>query len=127
MGLKILHSADWHLDSPFAAFSGEAREYLRAAQRTIPHRVAELCRREECDMVLLAGDLFDGTPAPDTVRMVKEAMESCAVPVLIAPGNHDFHSPESPWVTSWPENVFVFFQPFAVAPVGLDCRVYGIG
>ena len=60
MGLKILHSADWHLDSPFLGFNDRQRQLLQEAQRTIPGKVADLCRQEDCDLVLLAGDLFDG-------------------------------------------------------------------
>ena len=81
MGLKILHSADWHLDSPFASFPEPERQFLRQEQKKIPGRIAELCRREKCDLVLLAGDIFDGTPTGDTVRSVKRALEECAVPV----------------------------------------------
>jgi hypothetical protein len=68
MGLKLLHSADWHLDAPLSGFSPEQRQLLRRAQLTIPERIADLCRRECCDLVLLAGDLFDGTPSRETVE-----------------------------------------------------------
>ena len=60
MGLKLLHSADWHLDSPFASFSPEDGAYLRRCSRRIPGEVAQVCRREGCEAMLLSGDLFDG-------------------------------------------------------------------
>lgn len=127
MGLKILHSADWHLDSPFAGFSEQQRQFLQEAQQKIPGKVADLCRREDCDMVLLAGDLFDGTARPETVALLKRELENCGVPVLIAPGNHDYYSDNSPWKTeTWPENVFIFTGELeSVTIQGLDCRVYG--
>ena len=90
MGLKILHSADWHLDSPFAGFTEQQRQFLKEAQRKIPGKIAELCRKEDCDLVLLAGDLFDGEARKETVDLLKRELENCGVPVLIAPGNHDF-------------------------------------
>ena len=129
MGLRILHSADWHLDSPFASFLPRQRELLRQEQRKLPEKVAELCRREGCDLVLLAGDLFDGTPSRETVDALKKALASCAVPVFIAPGNHDFCAPGSPWLEeSWPENVRIFTGGLeSVAVLELDCRVYGAG
>ena len=68
MGLKILHSADWHLDSPFAGFDDSQRALLRQEQQSIPSKTAQLCRREKCDLMLLAGDIFDGEPARDTVE-----------------------------------------------------------
>lgn len=130
MGLKILHSADWHLDSPFRSLPQEAGARLREVQRALPGRVAALCREEECDLVLLAGDLFDSpAPAKDWVDAVRRALEQCAVPVCVAPGNHDYCTDSSPWLTeSWPENVHIFTGgPDHIDLPSLDCRVYGAG
>lgn len=130
MGLKLLHSADWHLDSPFAGFSQEQRRFLKEEQQALPERVVQLCRRENCDMMLLAGDLFDSrTPSRETAERVKRALADSGVPVLIAPGNHDFCGPGSPWTQEqWPENVFVFTGGLeSVTIQGLDCRIYGAG
>ena len=127
MGLKILHSADWHLDSPFVGFTEQQRQFLQEAQRRIPGKIADLCRREDCDMVLLAGDIFDGEPRPETIALLKRELENCGVPVLIAPGNHDFCGSGSPWLEEiWPENVFVFTGDLeSVTIQGLSCRIYG--
>lgn len=127
MGLKILHSADWHLDSPFAGFTEQQRQFLKEAQRQIPGKVAQLCRREDCDLVLLAGDLFDGEASQETIDLLKRELANCGVPVLIAPGNHDFCSDGSFWKEeSWPENVFVFTGGLeSVTIQGLNCRIYG--
>jgi len=129
MGLKILHSADWHLDSSFVGFSETQRALLKEEQRKLPGKIAELCRRENCDLMLLAGDLFDGIPGRDTLELVKKALVESGVPVLIAPGNHDHCADGSPWVEeTWPENVYVYTGALeAVSVDGLDCRVYGAG
>lgn len=129
MGLKILHSADWHLDSPFTGFDQAQQAYLKEAQRKIPGMVADLCRRENCDLVLLSGDLFDGPCTKDSVDNMKRALESMNVPVFISPGNHDFCAPGSPWLEeAWPENVHIFTGALESAVVEeLDCRVYGAG
>ena len=129
MGLKILHSADWHLDSPFASFDPARRELLRGIQKQLPEKIAELCRRECCDLVLLAGDLFDGEPSRETVEALKATLADCAVPVFLSPGNHDFCAPGSPWLEEdWPENVRIFTGGLesTVLPE-LSCRVYGAG
>lgn len=127
MGLKILHSADWHLDTPFTGFSEDQRRQLQQAQRQLPGKIADLCRREDCDLVLLAGDLFDGEATRETLDNLKSALSQCGVPVLISPGNHDFCSPGSPWLEEdWPENVFVFTGGLeSVTIQGLNCRIYG--
>lgn len=127
MGLKILHSADWHLDSPFLGFTEQQRRFLKEEQRKIPGKIAELCRREDCDMMLLAGDIFDGDASRETLEILKRELENCGVPVLIAPGNHDFYGDGSPWrKAAWPENVFIFTGGLeSVTIQGLNCRIYG--
>lgn len=130
MGLKILHSADWHLDSPFASFSEHQRAALADWQRRLPGMIAEICRKEHCDLVLLAGDLLDSTTCSrETLEALKAGLESCEVPVLIAPGNHDYCCPDSPWTGEiWPKNVYIFTGGVeSVALPQLDCRIYGAG
>ena len=128
MGLRILHSADWHLDSPFAAFREEQRTYLKQAQRQIPRKIAMACRQQNCDLVLLAGDLFDGAWSRTTLEEVKSALKECNVPVMISPGNHDPWGAGSPWLESWPENVHIFSEKLeSIVLTDLDCRVYGAG
>ena len=76
MGLKILHSADWRR-LPFAGFDDSQRA-LKAGQQSIPGKTAQLCRREKCDLMLLAGDIFDGEPARETVEALKKRCPSAA-------------------------------------------------
>lgn len=129
MGLKILHSADWHMGSPFAGFSREQRSWLIEEQRKIPDKIARLCRRENCDLMLLSGDIFDRNNAGESLDIVRRALADCAVPVLISPGNHDCLGPGSPWLEErWPENVHIFREKLtSVVLEDLDCRVYGAG
>lgn len=129
MGLKILHTADWHMDTPFVSMSEEQREFLHREQRKLPGKIADICRRECCDLVLLAGDIFDGTPSAESVDTVKKALKECGVPVFISPGNHDFYAPGSSWqVENWPDNVHIFTDNMGSVTVPeLDCRVYGAG
>lgn len=124
--MKVLHSADWHLGAALGRDDGSLRRELNA----IPGKVAALVRRLECDLVLLSGDLLDGVLNQDTLDSLKDALKSMAVPVLIAPGNHDFVTPTSPWLTeTFPENVHIFKKPQLESVVlpSLDCRVYGAG
>lgn len=129
MGLKILHSADWHLDSPFTGFSDDRRAYLKRELLRIPERIAELCNRENCDLMLLAGDLFDGPYSRESADVLRRELARCTVPVFISPGNHDFWGPDSPWLAEvWPENVHIFSGPLtSVSLPDLNCRVYGAG
>ena len=128
--IKILHSADWHLDSPLLLRKEGQSEFLKKKLSEIPEKIAALCRQEQCDLILLSGDLFDGAVSADALRRVKNALEEVSVPVFIAPGNHDFVNPSSPWLTTvWPENVHIFTRQVveSVALPELDCRIYGAG
>lgn len=124
--MKILHTADWHLDAPLQGHS----ESLRQALAAVPGQIFELVRQEKCDLVLLAGDLFDGAYTPHTYQNLFDVLKAMAVPVFITPGNHDFSGLDSPWLRElWPENVHIFksSQIESVALPELDCCVYGAG
>lgn len=128
--MKILHSADLHLDSPFAGLTEAQARRLRQAQLALPGKLAALCKAENCDLVLLAGDLFDGTHTRESLDELRSALEEVAVPVFISPGNHDFCAIDSPYLTEkWPGNVHIFTRPVLESVVlpDLDCRIYGGG
>jgi DNA repair exonuclease SbcCD nuclease subunit len=127
--IKILHSADWHMDAPMGGFSQEQRRQLRKEMLAVPGKIAAVCREEGCHLVLLSGDLFDShSYTEEAVEAMKAAFAEMAVPVFISPGNHDFYSENSPWFKEeWPENVFLFKKQSisAFRLPALNCRVYG--
>lgn len=128
--IKILHSADWHLDSPLLLQNPDQTRHLRQALAGIPEKVTAICRAQGCDLMLLSGDLLDGAASADTLRRLKTALAEAAVPVFITPGNHDYAGVDSPWLTEvWPDNVHIFTRTAieSVALPALDCRVYGAG
>ena len=129
MGLKILHSADWHLDSPFSSFPEAQRRRLRQELRKVPGRIVELAHTEQVDLILLAGDLLDGTASRESIDLMRHTLREFGVPVFISPGNHDFCGPDSPWLEeSWPENVHIFTGALeSVVIPELGCRIYGAG
>ena len=88
--LKIFHMGDVHLDSAFGRFAREERVKLRAHQREIFKRMIDHVALGGYDMLLIAGDLFDGIDVtPETEECVISALSSLACPVIISPGNHD--------------------------------------
>lgn len=128
--IKILHSADWHLDAPLQGFRPEQRQALQEALLSVPGKIAAICKQEQCDMVLLSGDLFDGSYTKESFYAVKNALEEMAVPVFITPGNHDYCGVASPYMAEiWPENVHIFTRPVveSIPLPQLNCRIYGAG
>ena len=108
--LKIIHGADFHLDSPFAGLSPQRAVQRRGEQRELLERLAGLAREKNADLVLLAGDLLDSERVfRETAQALCSALAAIPCPVFISPGNHDFYSPRSIWTTlDWPENAHIF-------------------
>ena len=94
--IRILHAADLHLDSPFAAMPPQKAAARRADQRELLLRLTAACNERNCDLLLLAGDLFDSDQVyRETAELLVKALGACRAKVFIAPGNHDFFSPSS--------------------------------
>lgn len=125
--LTLIHAADFHLDSPFRELTGEQAALRRKEQRDLLLRLADLVRERGADLVLLAGDLFDGgTLYRETGEALLSALGQMGCPVLIAPGNHDPMSAHSPYRTlPWPENVHIFSEERVQSVPFETCTVYG--
>ncbi len=110
--IKILHAADLHLDAPFAGLSPDQGAARRGELRVLPTRLARLAKEHGVDLMLLAGDLFDGQRVfPETISGMTTALAATGCPVLIAPGNHDCYTDHSPYAKEkWPDNVHIFTQ-----------------
>ena len=108
--MKLLHTADLHLDSPFAGKRPEEAEARREQQRAVLRRIFDLAQREACDLILIAGDLFDGKyVTPETERLCLRLFSEAGIPVVISPGNHDPYVEGSFYQKhTLPENVYVF-------------------
>jgi len=129
MAVRILHAADFHMDSPFEALEQQKAMQRRAEQRELLGRLAELANARDVQVVLLAGDLLDsGISYHETRETLLRTLGSIRAKVFIAPGNHDYICPSSPYETmQFPENVTVFRSPGlkTVQLPELNARVWG--
>ena len=127
--LRIIHTADLHLDSPYEALTAAKAEERREEQWQLLRALAGLAEREEADLMLLCGDLLDtGNGYYDTGELLAHALEDVPCPVLIAPGSHDFYSSASPYArVSFPENVHIFTENRVrlVSVPSASARVFG--
>ena len=127
--LKLIHASDFHLDSPFSGLRPEQAALRRGEQRELLARLADLAREKRADLVLLSGDLLDSERVfRETVQALAGALAAIPCPVFIAPGNHDFYSPASPYASlDWPSHVHLFTsgEMEAVPLPELNCTVYG--
>lgn len=129
--IRILHTADFHMDSPFEGLPGAKAAVRRSEQRALLRRMAELAEDEKADAVLLAGDLFDSDNSYyETGEELVRTLRYISAPVFISPGNHDFYSPRSPWARlEFSSNVHIFrnsrIEYFDFSEKGF--RVFGAG
>ena len=115
--LKFIHAADFHLDSPFGALTTQQAAARRRESRELAFRLANYVNQQGIDLVLLAGDLFDSNSAfRETGEQLAQAFGQMRARVFVAPGNHDWYGPGSPWLTvNWPENVTIFRENLLTA------------
>ena len=129
--LKILHTGDIHLDSPFGALTPRFAEIRRNELRAAFTSMMTYAKMNNVDMMLAAGDIFDSEYVTgETLALLCREFEKFAKPVFITPGNHDPASPNSVWTRySFPDNVCVFREPklSSVDLDELDVTVYGFG
>ena len=108
--MKIMHIADFHLDSAFSGFSKEMAEKRREELRLCFVKAMKIAKENDIKLVLIAGDLFD-TPFCSAVtrKTVFDAIANAGCPVVIAPGNHDYYNKNGTYADkNLPENAFVF-------------------
>ncbi len=94
--MKLVHAADIHLDSPMrglAAYDGAPAQELRLATRVALRNLVDLCLDERADVLLIAGDLYDGDwhDYATGACFVREAqrLADAGIPVVTVTGNHD--------------------------------------
>ncbi len=112
--IKLLHTADIHLDSPLRALALRdegLRARVQIATRIALTRIVDAALSEAVTALLIAGDLFDGaersakTAAFLTAQM--DRLRTAGIAVFYIKGNHDAENPITGQV-DLPGNVHVF-------------------
>ena len=129
--LKILHTGDIHLDSPFGALTPRFAETRRNDLRAAFTSMITYAKMNNVDIMLVSGDVFDSEyVTKETLSLISRELEGFGRPVFIAPGNHDPATADGVWQRySFPDNVCIFREP-KLASVDLDdlgVTVYGFG
>ena len=119
--IRIFHTGDFHLDSPFSCLDVKTSDTRRSEHRKIFCESLSRAVDDGCDLILISGDLFDcGYVSVETVNTVFSALEACKLPVFISPGNHDPYTPNGIYAKrALPKNVHVFSSE-ALSRVDLD-------
>jgi DNA repair exonuclease SbcCD nuclease subunit len=82
--IKILSSADWHINlhRKKIPYSWQLNRFNQLFSEL--HKL-----EQQCDVHVIAGDLFDKEPEPDEVCLLLSFLNSVSIPTLIIPGNHE--------------------------------------
>ena len=112
---RFLLFADLHLARAFAWLRDkpEAARKLRNGLRDTLVDIANLARKQEVDALLCAGDLYEQELySPDTSALIRKTFADLhPMPVLVAPGNHDWLALSSIYRTAdWSPNVRIFTE-----------------
>lgn len=88
MSIKILHTADWHLGKKLDHFS------RLEEQKLVMNEICEIADKQNADIILIAGDLFDTfNPPVEAIdlmyKTLKRLTNNGKRPVVAIAGNHD--------------------------------------
>jgi exonuclease SbcD len=133
---SFVHTADLHLDSPFAALkvdNPDLAHILHSATFEAFDRVIQLCLEEKVDFLLVAGDVYDGSDrslrAQVKFRDGLQRLHEAGISSFVVHGNHD---PLDGWSSTleWPPGVHVFGEHVETVEVKRDgsllSRIQGI-
>ncbi len=87
--MRILHTADWHIGQ---TLNGWSRDY---EHRTFLDHLHDLIMAERIDVLLVAGDVFDGiNPSGEAQRLLYSALArfvraNPTLQIILTAGNHD--------------------------------------
>lgn len=87
MGMRFLHTSDWHLGR------GLGGHDLSAAQVAAVDHIIDVALEEHVEAFIIAGDVFDRAfPSVEDVRALNRALtriHAAGIPVIMTAGNHD--------------------------------------
>lgn len=116
--MRILHTSDWHLGKTLEGYSrlGEQEQFIE--------ELIEIVDRENVNMILLAGDVYDTSNPPAAAeqlfyRSMKRLSKDGRRPIVVIAGNHD--NPERLTAASplaYEQGIVLLGTPKSVAQTG---------
>lgn len=95
-GIRFLHTADLHLDTPFkgmAHFPAEHLEQLRNSTFEAFNNLIQYAVETRPDFIVIVGDLYDGEDRSLRAQLKfqegMEVLKEANIPVFLSYGNHD--------------------------------------
>lgn len=120
---RFLHTSDWQLGMRRHYLSDEAQARFTQDRLDAITAMADLATDQECDFVVVAGDVFEENLVhPQTMIRTVAALESFTMPVFLLPGNHDCYDQTSVYrqpafVDRLPDHVMLLIDSSPHEPV----------
>lgn len=112
--MKVLHTADLHLDRSFEGLKNSPKkivEKLQQANREVVTAIVDIALENQVDAVIFAGDTFhqSRTSIRTQAYFIDEMkrLDQAKIPVIMTFGNHDYFVAERYWF-DFPKNMFLF-------------------
>lgn len=128
--IKLLHTADLHIGLTFntRAYGDGLRNQLVKARFQALERVIESANESECDLLVIAGDLFErvNIQKQDVSKTAKICNQFSGKCIAVLPGNHDYYdSAQDLWIRfieGAPDNLLLLSEtnPYKLNKLGFD-------
>lgn len=96
MALKVFHTGDLHIGMLYLNrnYPEEVRQQLVEARYQVLERMVERANEEECQLFIIAGDLFERLRVQeDQILKAAHALSRFGGVCAVLPGNHDYYTP----------------------------------
>ena len=127
--VRVLHAGDFHLDSAFGALTPDQARQRRAESRGSVQRLVDWANDHDIQLMLLAGDLFDGAAIGGaTARLLAAALGTllCTALVKRRAGGGMLYTVRFPILV--PHTVVALFIMTLLGQTGIVARAaYGLG
>ncbi|MBC3797222.1 metallophosphoesterase family protein [Acetobacterium tundrae] len=130
---RFIHSGDFHLGRPFT-FQQQGNYFGKNKRKELWKAFDDMIAyagKEEIQLVLIAGDLFDSVNVLTMdIKRVAEAFAGLEKTwVVLITGNHDYHGDNSPYKkVDWSNNVYIFREDVfrSIYIKELNTEIYGM-
>ena len=93
--IRILHTGDLHIGREYKKQPAEISERYKNARLESLHNAVRLACENDCNYLVIAGDLFDSkTISATLMKTVCAELAGASCQVLVLPGNHDYYEGE---------------------------------
>lgn len=127
--IKFIHTADLHFGTEFSFLEPAKRQIRKTELLLCAEKVFSLCRANDIDLLLLAGDIFENNAvgnetASEFLRLIERTPNTTVVYVA---GNHDPLTADSPFMKlKLPENLLILGTKDECIPLdNLGVNIYG--